>query len=54
MSEIEELKALVTRMANDAARRDEEAAKRAEDMAIQAAKMQEENAKLIAALANQP
>ena len=54
MSEIEELKALVNRMATDAARRDEEAAKRAENMAIQAAKMQEENAKLIAALANQP
>ena len=54
MSEIEELKALVTRMANDAAKRDVEAAKRADDMAIQAAKMQEENAKLIAALANQP
>ena len=54
MSEIDELKALVNRMATEGARRDEEAAKRAENMAIQAAKMQEENAKLIAALANQP
>ena len=41
-------------MAVDDAKRSEAAEKRADDMAAQAAKMQEENAKLIAALANQP
>ena len=55
MSEIDELKALVARMATDAANREEAAVRKAEDMAArmaeQTVKMQEENAKLIAALA---
>ena len=54
MSEIEELRALVASMAVEEAKRSEAAATRADNMAAQAAKMQEDNAKLIAALANVP
>ena len=53
-SEIEELRALVAKMAAEEAKRSEAAELRADSMAAQAAKMQEDNAKLIAALANQP
>ena len=53
-SEIEELRALVAKMAVEEAKRSEAAETRADNMAAQAAKMQEDNAKLIAALANQP
>ena len=53
-TEIDELRAIVAQMAIDEAKRSEAAEARAENMAVQAAKMQEDNAKLIAALANQP